>query len=51
LKYTDPKTFCGAYVKAGACVQSSCHGEKQVAGECCSAYGEVELDGVQIVHQ
>ncbi|UQA57188.1 polysaccharide lyase family 7 protein [Polyangium aurulentum] len=51
LKYTYPKTFSGAYFKAGAYTQSSCQGDKQVAGESCSAYGEVEIYDVQILHQ
>ncbi len=51
LKYTYPKTFSGAYFKSGAYVQSSCQGEKQVPGESCSAYGEVEVYDVQILHQ
>jgi hypothetical protein len=48
LKETYNKTFSGAYFKAGAYVQSSC---TSVAGESCSAYGEVVIYGVTVTHQ
>jgi hypothetical protein len=51
LKYTYPKTFSGAYFKAGAYVQSSCQGDKKVTGESCDAYGEVEIYDVEVTHQ
>jgi hypothetical protein len=51
LKYTYPKSFSGAYFKAGAYVQSSCQGDKKVAGESCDAYGEVEIYDVKVTHQ
>ncbi len=50
LKETYPITFTGAYFKAGAYVQSSCKGSKQVAGELCSAYGEVVIFKVTVTH-
>ena len=51
LKETYPVTFSGAYFKAGAYVQSSCKGSKQVAGESCDAYGEVIIYNVSVTHQ
>ncbi|SDY61058.1 polysaccharide lyase family 7 protein [Hymenobacter psychrophilus] len=49
--YTYAKSFSGAYFKAGAYVQSSCVDDKKVAGELCSAYGEVAIYNVQVTHQ
>ncbi|EYF01166.1 polyguluronate lyase precursor [Chondromyces apiculatus DSM 436] len=51
LAYSYPKSFTGAYFKAGAYVQSSCQGSKKITGESCSAYGEVELYDLQVQHQ
>lgn len=51
LRYTLNASFSGAYFKAGAYTQSSCQGTKKVAGELCSAYGEVEIYDVQVQHQ
>lgn len=51
LKYTYSKSFSGAYFKAGAYVQSSCQGDKKVAGESCSAYGEAVIYDVSVQHQ
>ena len=51
LKETYPVTFTNSYFKAGAYVQSSCKGIKQVAGELCSAYGEVVIYNVTVTHQ
>jgi hypothetical protein len=51
LKETYPITFSGAYFKAGAYVQSSCQGSKQVTGELCTAYGEVIIYNVTVTHQ
>ena len=50
LKETYPINFTGAYFKAGAYVQSSCKCSKQVAGELCSAYGEVVIFKVTVTH-
>ena len=50
LIYTHDQAFSGAYFKAGAYVQSSCQGEKQVDGEECDAYGEVEIYTVTVSH-
>ena len=51
LKETYPITFSGAYFKAGAYVQSSCQGSKEVTGELCTAYGEVISYNVTVTHQ
>jgi hypothetical protein len=51
LEYTYNKSFSGAYFKAGAYVQSSCQGDKKVAGESCSAYGEAVIYDVAVQHQ
>lgn len=51
LKHTYPKSFSGAYFKAGAYVQSSCQGSKKVSGEACSAYGEAVIYDVWVQHQ
>jgi hypothetical protein len=48
LMETYTKSFSGAYFKAGAYVQSSCH---TVSGESCSAYGEVVIYNVTVTHQ
>lgn len=48
LVETYTKSFSGAYFKAGAYVQSSCH---TVSGESCSAYGEVVIYNVTVTHQ
>lgn len=50
LFHTATQIFSGAYFKAGMYTQSSCQGEKQVTGESCDAYGEMELLGVSIYH-
>jgi hypothetical protein len=50
LKESYPISFSGAYFKAGAYVQSSCKGSKQVAGESCDAYGEVVIYKVTVTH-
>jgi hypothetical protein len=51
LKETYPISFTGAYFKAGAYVQSSCKGSKEVADESCDAYGEVIIYNVTVTHQ
>jgi Alginate lyase/Fibronectin type III domain len=51
LRETYPITFSGAYFKAGAYVQSSCKGSKQVPGELCTAYGEVLIFSLTVTHQ
>jgi hypothetical protein len=51
LKETYPISFTGAYFKAGAYVQSSCKGSKEVTGESCDAYGEVIIYNVTVTHQ
>ena len=51
LKEIYPVTFSGAYFKAGAYVQSSCKGSKQVIGELCNAYGEVIIYNITVKHQ
>ncbi|KAA8482221.1 alginate lyase [Arcticibacter tournemirensis] len=51
LKYTFEGHFTDAYFKAGAYVQSSCQGAKKVAGESCTAYGEVEIFNVWTKHE
>jgi hypothetical protein len=51
LVYTHEQAFTGAYFKAGAYVQSSCQGDKQVPDEECDAYGEVEIYGLSVTHQ
>ncbi|WP_434419597.1 polysaccharide lyase family 7 protein [Nannocystis pusilla] len=48
--YSHPQAFSGAYFKAGAYVQSSCQGDKQVPGESCEAYGEVVIYDVSVEH-
>jgi hypothetical protein len=48
--YSHPQAFSGAYFKAGAYVQSSCQGDKQVEGESCEAYGEVVIYDVSVEH-
>ncbi|PCC71965.1 Alginate lyase [Nannocystis exedens] len=48
--YSHPQAFSGAYFKAGAYVQSSCQGEKEVPGESCDAYGEVVIYDVSVEH-
>ena len=50
LIFTYPKTFTGAYFKAGAYVQSSCQGKRKVEGEACDAYGAVEIYQVWAKH-
>lgn len=50
LFHTEIQTFSGAYFKAGMYTQSSCQGSKIVAGELCTAYGEMELLGLSIFH-
>lgn len=51
LKFSYPKVFRNAYFKAGAYVQSSCQGKRQVKGESCDAYGEVEIYRVAVKHE
>jgi hypothetical protein len=51
LKFTYPKVFSNAYFKAGAYVQSSCHGKRKVEGELCEAYGAVEIYKVSVKHE
>jgi len=51
LIYTHEQAFSGAYFKAGAYVQSSCQGEKQVQDEACEAYGEVVIHDLEVTHQ
>jgi hypothetical protein len=51
LMETYPISFTGAYFKAGAYVQSSCKGSKQVTGESCDAYGEMIIYNVTVTHQ
>lgn len=51
LKFSYPKTFSGAYFKAGAYVQSSCQGKRKVEGEVCDAYGAVEIYKVWVKHE
>jgi hypothetical protein len=48
--YSHPQAFAGAYFKAGAYVQSSCQGEKQVPDESCDAYGEVVIYDLSVEH-
>ncbi|MFY0539187.1 polysaccharide lyase family 7 protein [Nannocystis pusilla] len=48
--YSHPQAFSGAYFKAGAYVQSSCQGDKQVPDESCEAYGEVVIYDVSVEH-
>lgn len=50
LFHTATQNFSGAYFKAGMYTQSSCQGSKQVVGELCTAYGEMELLGLSIYH-
>lgn len=50
VPFTLNTNVSGAYFKAGAYTQSSCQGDKKVAGESCDAYGEVEIFDVQVTH-
>lgn len=51
MVYEHQERFEGAYFKAGAYVQSSCKGEKKVAGESCDSYGEVEIFNAWVKHE
>ena len=51
LRYTYPKAFTGAYFKAGAYVQSSCHGKRKVEGESCDPFGAVQIYDVCVKHE
>ncbi len=51
LVYTHEQAFSGAYFKAGAYVQSSCQGDKQVPDEACDAYGEVTIFDLLVTHE
>lgn len=51
LMYTYKGNFSGAYFKAGAYVQSVCHGKAQTPGELCDAYGQVEIYNVWVKHE
>ena len=50
VPFTLNTNVTGAYFKTGAYTQSSCQGDKKVAGESCDAYGEVEIFDVQVTH-
>jgi hypothetical protein len=51
LVYVHKEKFEGAYFKAGAYVQSSCKGDKKVAGEPCDSYGSVEIFNTWVKHE
>ena len=51
LIYTHEQAFSGAYFKAGAYVQSSCQGDKQVPDEACEAHGEVVIHDLEVTHE
>lgn len=51
LFHTLNKSYSGAYFKTGAYVQSACDGDKEVSGESCSSYGEVEIFDILLDHQ
>lgn len=51
LVYTLKKSYRGAYFKAGMYTQSACAGRKEVKGESCDAYGEVEIFNVWTKHE
>lgn len=50
LFHTLNKSYSGAYFKTGAYVQSACAGDKDVSGESCSSYGEVEIFDIYLDH-
>lgn len=50
LFHTLNQSYSGAYFKTGAYTQSACGGDKEVDGESCSAYGEVEIFDINLSH-
>ncbi|MEO1230793.1 MAG: polysaccharide lyase family 7 protein [Myxococcota bacterium] len=50
LFHTHNESYSGAYFKTGAYVQSACSGSKDVPGESCSSYGEVEIFDIDLSH-
>lgn len=48
--HTLNKSYSGAYFKTGAYTQSACSGDKDVSGESCSSYGEVEIFNINVSH-
>lgn len=50
LVHTLDQSYSGAYFKAGCYTQSACDGPKEVSGESCSAYAEVEIFELEVTH-
>ena len=50
LFHVHNQSFSGAYFKTGAYTQSACSGSKDVPGESCSSYGEVEIFDIDLIH-
>ena len=44
------QSYSGAYFKTGAYTQSACAGSKDVPGESCSSFGEVEIFDIDLSH-
>ncbi len=50
LIHTLNQSYSGAYFKTGAYTQSACSGSRDVPGESCSSYGEVEIFRIDLRH-
>lgn len=51
LVHTLNQSYKGAYFKAGMYTQSACAGRKDVVGESCDSYGEVEIFDLWTRHE